>query len=157
MVQLHRLPVRTPVENAHLRPKKTEKRNGETVCSLSLEVDTVSRCQPQATRRKDCPKSQGFWEYSGPRCQDDLLLGVNSTNHYVLAVDIQGNKSEAITIWICNDKSRVVPSLSSGTNPSAATKQEPTGKAEYSERGPLSLREHGGETYSLPRRARRST
>ena len=33
----------------------------------------------------------------------------------------------------------------------AKTEQEPTGKAEYSERGPLSLREHGGETYSLLR------
>ncbi|EFH79981.1 hypothetical protein Krac_0514 [Ktedonobacter racemifer DSM 44963] len=29
-----------------------------------------------------------------------------------------------------------------------AKQQESTGKAEYSERGPLSLREHGGETYS---------
>src|SRR5712691_10801445 len=62
MMQLRRLPVRTPVENAHLRQQKTEKRNGVIVCSLSLEVDTVSRCQPQATRRKDCPKSQCLWE-----------------------------------------------------------------------------------------------
>jgi hypothetical protein len=32
-----------------------------------------------------------------------------------------------------------------------------TGKAEYSERGPLSLREHGGETYSLQCEHRRFT
>jgi hypothetical protein len=32
-----------------------------------------------------------------------------------------------------------------------------TGKAEYSERGPLSLREHGGETYSLQSEHRRFT
>jgi len=31
-----------------------------------------------------------------------------------------------------------------------------TGKAEYSERGPLSLREHGGETYWLQSEHRRS-
>ena len=58
MMQLHRLPVRTPVENAHLRQQKTEKRNGVTVCSLSLEVDTVSRCQPQATHARIVQKAK---------------------------------------------------------------------------------------------------
>src|SRR5205814_2528033 len=50
-----------------------------------------------------------------------------------------------------------MPSLSSGTHPSAATQRASTGKAEYSERGPLSLREHGGETYSGKPEHRRST
>src|SRR5258707_22730 len=57
-------------------------------------------------------------------------------------------ESQRESVWICNNKSRIVPCLSPGTYTTAATEQGPTGKAEYSERGPLSLREHGGETYS---------
>src|SRR5258708_37376670 len=66
-------------------------------------------------------------------------------------------ESQRESVWICNNKSRIVPCLSPGTYTTAATEQGPTGKAEYSERGPLSLREHGGETYSWSTRARRST
>src|SRR5207244_4554775 len=66
-------------------------------------------------------------------------------------------ENERESIGICNDESGLVPSLSSGTYPSAATQQASTGKAEYSERGPLSLREHGGETYSGQPEHRRST
>ena len=66
-------------------------------------------------------------------------------------------ENERESIGICNDESGLMPSLSSGTHPSAATQQASTGKAEYSERGPLSLREHGGETYSGQPEHRRST
>src|SRR5947207_2336814 len=61
------------------------------------------------------------------------------------------------SIWICHDKSRSLPHLPCGTNSTAAATQGSTGKAEYSERGPLSLREHGGETYWLQSQHRRST
>ena len=66
-------------------------------------------------------------------------------------------ENERESIGICNDESGLMSSLSSGTHPSAATQQASTGKAEYSERGPLSLREHGGETYSGQPEHRRST
>ena len=66
--------------------------------------------------------------------------------HHRSAREPEGQRE---SIWIRNDESGPVSCLSRGTHTKASTEQEPTGKAEYSERGPLSLREHGGETYSL--------